>query len=200
MRPDAGIGPCGVRASPCLCVGGGACPRPPVPGLRRAAGVISRLARAIESLWRKNAPSSVTASPCHLPPGGGEGFSGGWKPPLRGDIFSFCAPADFAPATPILPIQARHHRGVCMPIGHTSGGSANGGTVCRPPPAPDAGAMSKARVSRIGGPGESGLRAPGGTHVEPWSRRERSPASLWFLSGRSERNQPRRAEPLWHVP
>ena len=27
-----------------------------------------------------------------------------------------------------------------MPIGHTSGGSANGGTVCRPPPAPDAGA------------------------------------------------------------
>ncbi|MEI3120530.1 MAG: helix-turn-helix transcriptional regulator [Eubacteriales bacterium] len=68
MRPDAGIGPCGVRASPCLCVGGGACPRPPVPGLRCAAGVISRPARAIESLWRKNAPSSVTASPCHLPP------------------------------------------------------------------------------------------------------------------------------------
>ena len=68
MRPDAGIGPCWVRASPCLCVGGGACPRPPVPGLRCAAGVISRPARAIESLWRKNAPSSVTASPCHLPP------------------------------------------------------------------------------------------------------------------------------------
>ena len=68
MRPDAGIGPCWVRASPCLCVGGGACPRPPVPGLRCAAGVISRPARAIESLWQKNAPSSVTASPRHLPP------------------------------------------------------------------------------------------------------------------------------------
>ena len=74
MRPDAGIGPCWVRASPCLCVGGGACPRPPVPGLRCAAGVISRPARAIESLWRKNAPSSVTASPCHLPPRGGKAF------------------------------------------------------------------------------------------------------------------------------
>ena len=79
MRPDAGIGPCGVRASPCLCVGGGACPRPPVPGLRCAAGVISRPARAIESLWRKNAPSSVTASPCHLPPR--EGLR---LPPVRG--------------------------------------------------------------------------------------------------------------------
>ena len=131
-----------------------------------------------------------------FPPRWGEGFSGGWKPPLRGDIFSFCAPADFAPAAPILPIQARHHRGVCMPIGHTSGGSANGGTVCRPPPAPDAGAMSKARVSRIGGPGESGLRDLGGTDVEPWSRRERHPAILWFLSDRSERNPPHRAEPL----
>ena len=146
-------------------------------------------------------PSSVTAYAVTPSPLRGEGFSGGWKPPLRGDIFSFCAPADFAPAAPILPIQARHHRGVCMPIGHTSGGSANGGTVCRPPPAPDAGAMPKARVSRIGGPGESGLRAPGGTHVEPWSRRERSPAILWSLSPSCgwdvERNTP---HPSRHAP
>ena len=41
--------------------------------------------------------------------------------------------------------------------------------------------MPKARVSRIGGPGESGLRDLGGTDVEPWSRRERHPAILWFF-------------------
>ena len=165
-----------------------------------AGGKVSRPAGRnpleAETVGRREAPSSVTASAVTPSPLRGEGFSGGWKPPLRGDIFSFCAPADFAPAAPILPIQARHHRGVCMPIGHTSGGSANGGTVCRPPPAPDAGAMSKARVSRIGGPGESGLWDPGGTHVEPWSRRECPPAILWFLSHRWERDPPRRAEPL----
>ena len=75
MRPDAAR--CGHRALRGACFSlslcrGGACPRPPVPGLRCAAGVIPRPARAIESLWRKNAPSSVTASPCHLPPRGGE--------------------------------------------------------------------------------------------------------------------------------
>ena len=95
MRPDAAR--CGHRALRGACFSlslcrGGACPRPPVPGLRCAAGVIPRPARAIESLWRKNAPSSVTASPCHLPPGGGEGFSGGWRPPLH-DIFGLCAGA-----------------------------------------------------------------------------------------------------------
>ena len=93
------------------------------------------------------------------------------------------------------------YRNQNVPIGHTSGGSANGGTVCRPPPAPDAGAMPKARVSRIGGPGESGLRAPGGTHVEPWSRRERPPAILWSLSPSCgwdvERNTP---HPSRHAP
>ncbi len=48
-----------------------------------------------------------------------------------------------------------------------------------------------------GRPGESGLWDPGGTHVEPWSRRECPPAILWFLSHRWERDPPRRAEPLW---
>ena len=43
-------------------------------------------------------------------------------------------------------------------------------------------------VSCTGGPGESGLRDLGGTDVEPWSRRERHPAILWFLTERSERN------------
>lgn len=47
-----------------------------------------------------------------------------------------------------------------------------------------------------GRPGESGLWDPGGTHVEPWSRRECPPAILWFLSHRWERDPPRRAEPL----
>ena len=51
-----------------------------------------------------------------------------------------------------------------------------------------------------GGPGESGLRDAGGTDVEPWSRRERHPASLWSLSGRSESDPPRRAESIWEHP
>ena len=93
---------------------------------------------------------------------------------LRGAIFSHClhrgahrAPAGLPPAAPILPGQARSPRGVCPPIQHTSGGSTNGGTGCRPPPAPDAGAMPKARVSRIGVRG----KADCGTQAERmWSR------------------------------
>ncbi len=83
---------------------------------------------------------------------------------------ALCAPAGSPPAAPIPPGQARHHRGVCVPIGHTSGGSTNGGAGCRPRPAPDVGARPKARVPRTGGPGESGLRDPGGTE------RSRGPA------------------------
>ena len=114
------------------------------------------------------------------------------RPPAwaGGRAGALCAPAGLSPAAPILPGQARYPRGVCPPIQHTSGGSTNGGSGCRPPPAPDAGAIPKARVPRIGGPGESGLRDLGGTDVEPWSRRERHPAILWFLSDRSERNSP----------
>ena len=41
------------------------------------------------------------------------------------------------------------------------------------------------------GPGESGLRDSGGTHVEPWSRRERHPAAL---CRRGQSRPPRRAE------
>ena len=70
------------------------------------------------------------------------------------------------------------------------------GDGCRLPPAPDTGAMPKARVSRIGGPGESGLRDSGGTHVEPWSRRERHPAALCLLCRRGQSRPPRRAESL----
>ena len=43
------------------------------------------------------------------------------------------------------------------------------------------------------GPGESGLRDSGGTHVEPWSRRERHPAAL---CRRGQSKPPRRAESL----
>ena len=70
------------------------------------------------------------------------------------------------------------------------------GDRCRPPPAPDTGAMPKARVSRIGGPGESGLRDSGGTYVEPWSRRERHPAALCLLCRRGQSRPSRRAESL----
>ena len=51
----------------------------------------------------------------------------------------------------------------------------------------------RARVSHIGGPEESGLRDSGGTHVEPWSRRERHPAAL---CRRGQSKPPRRAESL----
>ena len=44
------------------------------------------------------------------------------------------------------------------------------------------------------GPGESGLRDSGGTHVEPWSRRERHPAALCLLCRRGQSRPPRRAE------
>ena len=128
---------------------------------------------------RKEAPSSVTAYAVPPSPRRGEGFGGGWKPPLR-DVFGLCVGARF----------------VRTPIGHTRGGSTNGGIGCGPPPAPDAGAMPKARVSRIGGPGESGLRDSGGTHVEPWSRRDRHPAALCLLCRRGQSRPPRRAESL----
>ena len=41
---------------------------------------------------------------------------------------------------------------------------------------------------------ESGLRDSGGTHVEPWSRRERHPAALCLLCRRGQSRPPRRAE------
>ena len=89
----------------------------------------------------------------------------GYPWPLRRG--ALCEPAGLPPAAPILPGQARHRRGVRTPIGHTRGGSTNGGIGCHPPPAPDAGAMPKARVSRIGGPG----KADCGTQAERmWSR------------------------------
>ena len=47
-----------------------------------------------------------------------------------------------------------------------------------------------------GRPGESGLWDPGGTHVEPWSRRECPPAILWFLSHRWERDPPSGRNPF----
>ena len=44
------------------------------------------------------------------------------------------------------------------------------------------------------GAGESGLRDSGGTHVEPWSRRERHPAALCLLCRRGQSRPPLRAE------
>ena len=63
--------------------------------------------------------------------------------------------------------------------------------------------VSAKALPRRSGPGElrSVSLVPGGrgkadcgTQAEPWSRRERPPASLWPLSGRSERDPPRRAD------
>ena len=62
--------------------------------------------------------------------------------------------------------------------------------------------VSAKALPRRSGPGElrSVCPVPGGrgkadcrTQAEPWSRRERPPASLWSLSGPSERDPPRRA-------
>ena len=142
-------------------------------------------------------PHPSRHAPCHLPPGGGKAFGRLEAAPARYlrslRRGALCAPASFPPAAPILPRQARHHRGVPTPIGHTSGGSTNGGTGCRLPPAPDAGAMPKARASRIGGPGRVWPVGP---------RRSRShtghtpPAALCLLCRRGQSRPPRRAESL----
>ena len=101
------------------------------------------------------------------------------------------APAGLPPAAPILPGQARSPRGVCPPIQHTSGGSTNGGIGCRPPPAPDTGAMPKARVSRIGGPG---WVWPGGPRRSRSHTGHTPPAALCLLCRQGQSRPPRRAE------
>ena len=101
------------------------------------------------------------------------------------------APAGLPPAAPILPGQARYPRGVCPPIQHTSGGSTNGGIGCRPPPAPDTGAMPKARVSRIGGPG---WVWPGGPRRSRSHTGHTPPAALCLLCRQGQSRPPRRAE------
>ncbi len=169
------------------------------PQFLRRGGSQTRPPHRCEAGGRKP-PHPSQHTPCHLPPSGGkalgrlEAAPAGCLRSLRRGAHR--APAGLPPAAPILPGQARSPRGVCPPIQHTRGGSTNGGIGCGPPPAPDAGAMPKARVSRIGGPGESGLRDSGGTHVEPWSRRERHPAALCLLCRRGQSRPPRRAESL----
>ena len=163
-------------------------PPSPVSGPSSCVGAGPRPARLIDAKRAEGSPlirHSIRRAT--FPPEGGrlwgrlEAAPAGCLRSLRRGAHR--APAGLPPAAPILPGQARSPRGVCPPIQHTSGGSTNGGTGCRPPPAPDAGAMPKARVSHIGGPEESGLRDSGGTHVEPWSRRGQS-------------KPPRRAESL----
>ena len=99
---------------------------------------------------RKAPPHPSRLTPCHLPPKGGKALRA-----ALGAAPTICLWAlrtrRLTTGPLILPIQARHHRGVCVPIGRTRGGSTNGGAGCRPPPAPDAGAMPKARVFRTGG-------------------------------------------------
>ena len=173
-------------------------PPSPVSGPSSCVGAGPRPARLIDAKRAEGSPlirHSIRRAT--FPPPGGrlwgrlEAAPAGCLRSLRRGAHR--APAGLPPAAPILPGQARSPRGVCPPIQHTSGGSTNGGTGCRPPPAPDAGAMPKARVSHIGGPEESGLRDSGGTHVEPWSRRERHPAAL---CRRGQSKPPRRAESL----
>ena len=192
----------GVQSSPIACVGAHIVrPPSPVSGPSSCVGAGPRPARLIDAKRAEGSPlirHSIRRAT--FPPEGGrlwgrlEAAPAGCLRSLRRGAHR--APAGLPPAAPILPGQARSPRGVCPPIQHTSGGSTNGGTGCRPPPAPDAGAMPKARVSRIGGPGESGLRDSGGTHVEPWSRRERHPAALCLLCRRGQSRPPRRAESL----
>ena len=147
-------------------------PPSPVSGPSSCVGAGPRPARLIDAKRAEGSPlirHSIRRAT--FPPPGGrlwgrlEAAPAGCLRSLRRGAHR--APAGLPPAAPILPGQARSPRGVCPPIQHTSGGSTNGGTGCGPPPAPDAGAMPKARVSRIGGPG----KADCGTQAERmWSR------------------------------
>ena len=67
------------------------------------------------------------------------------------------------------------------------------GDGCRPPPAPDTGAMPKARVSRIGGPG---WVWPGGPRRSRSHTGHTPPAALCLLCRRGHSRPPRRAESL----
>ena len=147
-------------------------PPSPVSGPSSCVGAGPRPARLIDAKRAEGSPlirHSIRRAT--FPPPGGrlwgrlEAAPAGCLRSLRRGAHR--APAGLPPAAPILPGQARSPRGVCPPIQHPSGGSTNGGTGCGPPPAPDAGAMPKARVSRIGGPG----KADCGTQAERmWSR------------------------------
>ena len=173
-------------------------PPSPVSGPSSCVGAGPRPARLIDAKRAEGSPlirHSIRRAT--FPPEGGrlwgrlEAAPAGCLRSLRRG--ALCAPAGLPPAAPILPGQARSPRGVGPPIQHTSGGSTNGGTGCRPPPAPDAGAMPKARVSRIGGPGRVWPVGP---------RRSRShtghtpPAALCLLCRRGQSKPPRRAESL----
>ena len=148
---------------------------------------------------RKEAPSSVTAYAVPPSPLRGEGFGGGWKPPLR-DVFGLCVGAHIVrpPVSHRPPLFCQDRRdplvGYARQFNTPAAAVQTGepGVVHHPrrtrAPCP------RARVSRIGGPWESGLRDSGGTHVEPWSRRERHPAALCLLCRRGQSRPPRRAE------
>ena len=123
-------------------------PPSPVSGPSSCVGAGPRPARLIDAKRAEGSPlirHSIRRAT--FPPPGGrlwgrlEAAPAGCLRSLRRGAHR--APAGLPPAAPILPGQARSPRGVCPPIQHTSGGSTNGGTGCRPPPAPDAGAMPK---------------------------------------------------------
>ena len=189
-----------MQSSPIACVGAHIVrPPSPVSGPSSCVGAGPRPARLIDAKRAEGSPlirHSIRRAT--FPPPGGrlwgrlEAAPAGCLRSLRRGAHR--APAGLPPAAPILPGQARSPRGVCPPIQHTRGGSTNGGIGCGPPPAPDAGAMPKGPRLPYRGPGESGLRDSGGTHVEPWSRRERHPAALCLLCRRGQSRPPRRAE------
>ena len=118
------------------------------------------------------------------------GFRAAGSRPLRGDIFSFLRPL----ISHLLPLFCQSRRDTtagCMPIDTPAAAAQTGN--CVSPTAPDAGAMSKARVS-IGGPG----KADCGPQAErTWSRgpAQRIPRRL-FVPFWTLRKEPAcRAEP-----
>ncbi len=144
---------------------------------------------------RKEAPSSVAAYAATPSP---PGLWGGWKPPLR-DVFGLCVGAHIVrpPVSHRPPLFCQDRRDPLVGYArqfNTPAAAAQTGEPCvvphprrTPVPCPRPASLAS------GGPGESGLRAPGGTHVEPWSRRERHPAAL---CRRGQSKPPRRAESL----
>ena len=146
---------------------------------------------------RKEAPSSVTAYAVPPSPLRGEGFGGGWKPPLR-DVFGLCVGAHIVrpPVSHRPPLFCQDRRdplvGYARQLNTPAAAAQTGGWVSS---TTRAGRGRHAQGPRLPyrGPGESGLRDSGGTHVEPWSRRERHPAAL---CRRGQSKPPRRAESL----
>ena len=147
---------------------------------------------------RKEAPSSVTAYAVPPSPLRGEGFGGGWKPPLR-DVFGLCVGAHIVrpPVSHRPPLFCQDRRdplvGYARQFNTPAAAAQTGGLGVVHHPRRTRAPCPRARVSHIGGPGRVWPVGP---------RRSRShtghtpPAALCLLCRRGQSKPPLRAESL----